>query len=128
MFSLPFTVNRSINIDKPVEDVFSAIADFNTWKAWSPWLCQEPEARVDIAGTPGSIGHEQRWAGERIGSGHMQLAKSNPNKKLEYDLNFVKPWKSKSAVVFDFSENDAKTEVDWHMSGTVPAFLFFCAP
>ena len=125
MFSLPFTVDRSIIIDKPVEDVFAAIGNFNTWQAWSPWLCQEPDARVDIDGSPGSIGHEQRWAGERIGSGHMQLTESDPNKKLGYDLNFVKPWKSKSAVVFDFNEKDEKTEVVWHMSGTVPAFLFF---
>ena len=125
MFSLPFMVKRSIIIEKPVEEVFAAIADFNTWKAWSPWLCQEPDARVDIAGSPGSIGHEQRWAGERIGSGHMQLAESNPNEKLGYDLNFVKPWKSKSAVVFDFDAKNGKTEIVWNMAGTVPVFLFF---
>jgi len=125
MFSLPFTVKRSIDIEKPVEEVFAAIADFNTWKAWSPWLCQEPEARVDISGSPGFEGHEQRWDGKRIGAGHMKLTELDRNKKLGYALNFLKPWKSRSTVVFDFGEKNGKTEVVWYMSGTVPIFLFF---
>jgi len=73
MFSLGFRVKRSIVIEKPVDKVFSVVADFNSWRSWSPWLCQEPESRLTINGSPGSSGHRQEWEGQRIGSGTMQI-------------------------------------------------------
>ncbi len=128
MFSLGFKVEKSIVIAKAVGDVFATVADFNTWRSWSPWLCQEPESRLEILGSPGSIGHQQAWAGQRIGSGAMQITELDLDNRLGYELNFIKPWKSKSRVAFDFSEARDGTQVTWHMSGTVPIFLFFMRP
>ena len=128
MFSLGFKVKKSIRIDKPVKEVLAVVSDFNTWRSWSPWLCQEPESRLTIKSVPNSIGHQQAWEGQRIGSGTMQLTEINADKRLDYELNFIKPWKSNSHVAFEFSETADGTMVTWHMSGTVPIFLFFMRP
>ena len=125
MFSLPMILKRSTDIDKPIAEVFTAIADFNTWSSWSPWLCQEPECPVTIVGQPNCTGHTQKWNGQRIGSGEMALVSITPNKRLEYDLAFIKPWKSKSKVAFDLESAGSGARVTWHMEGSVPIFLFF---
>ena len=125
MLSLPLNVQRSITIAKPIDEVFKAVTDFNTWRAWSPWLCQEPECPVGIKGNPAEVGHTQRWDGQRIGAGEMSVSSVNPPQRIEYQLTFLKPWKSQNAVAFDFAADDGGTKVTWYMQGTMPVFLFF---
>jgi len=125
MFSVKFDVQRSLTIKKPVERVFATVADFKTWRNWSPWLCQEPGCPVDIEGAPGRPGHSQRWDGNQIGSGSMTLNHVEKNQQLDYDLKFFKPWKSQATAAFSFREVPEGTRVTWFMEGTVPVFLFF---
>lgn len=127
MFSLPFTLDRSIFISKPKEEVFQTIADFHTWKQWSPWLCQEPECVLTITNEAKKVGHKQKWDGQRIGQGEMTLVSMIPNESIEYDLLFLKPWKSHSTVKFiiQSSQETGDTKVTWTMQGTLPIFIFF---
>ena len=125
MFSIKFDVERSITINQPVETVFKTVSDFNTWRIWSPWLCQEPECPVDISGAAGKTEHEQEWNGKRIGSGKMKIVQLFQNERIDYDLFFITPWKSHSKVVFIFKEMNGGTEVSWSMRGSLPFFLFF---
>ena len=125
MFSLSFDVSRSIEIEKPVSEVFQTIANFKNWKEWSPWLCQEKDCPVVIEGAEGKVGHAQTWDGKRIGAGTMVLTEVSANKVLSYELNFTRPWKSKSKVGFKFTPTNAGTQVVWTMRGSLPIFLFF---
>ena len=125
MLSIPFTVERSIVIDQSAESIFTQISDFTTWPSWSPWLSQEPECRVEITGLPGEPGHTQYWDGKKIGSGHIELVERNPGRKLDYNLYFIKPWKSNSKAAFTFEQEGEATRVVWSMEGTLPIFLFF---
>lgn len=125
MFSLPFQVQRSVSIAKPISDVFNVIADFNTWPKWSPWLCQEPDCPFDVSGEPGNTGHAQQWNGKRIGSGEMLIEEINQSKNIQYELRFLKPWKSKSKVIFNLSQEGDLTKVSWIMHGSLPIFMFF---
>lgn len=125
MFSIPFHIQRSVDIDAAIGDVYSRVSDFSTWKIWSPWLCQEPECPVRIAGDPGMAGHAQAWDGRRIGAGEMTLALARPDRELRYDLSFLRPWKSRATAGFTFGEADGGTRVTWSMQGQLPVFLFF---
>ncbi len=130
MFSIPFELDRSIVVNKPISEVFQALGDFNNWAIWSPWIIQEPSCPVTSSGEPCSIGHQQEWNGERIGSGRIELIDTTENKRLAHDLFFISPWKSHSKTQFeleaitDDSGNEA-TKITWLMQGTLPFFLFF---
>ena len=124
MFSISFGVEKTIAIDRGTEDVFEVVSDFTTWPKWSPWLCQEPSCPVTIEGTKGLEGHSQAWDGDFIGSGKMHITKVSPGKGLEYELTFLKPWKSKSGVGFSFTPTGEGTEVRWWMRGGMPFFMF----
>ena len=125
MFSIKFDLSRSTTIAKSIDTVFNTLSDFNTWRRWSPWLCQETDCPVDIKGTPGQIEHEQSWDGKRIGSGRMVINHIIPNQRLDFDLFFLSPWKSHSKVSFCLKAEGEQTSVTWTMNGTIPIFLFF---
>lgn len=125
MFSIPFSVQKNVEIDKNIEEVYAAVSNFDTWPKWSPWLCQEPECPVTVSGTPGAAGHRQFWDGKLIGSGEMTLKEVTAGSVLNYDLLFLKPWKSRSQAGFTFAASGDRTQVTWWMTGTLPIFLFF---
>ena len=130
MFSIGFSLARTITVNKPVNEVMAKVGDFNHWGAWSPWIIQEPTCPVSVLGEASEIGHKQEWNGERIGSGQMTLIEKVESTSLNYDLEFFKPWKSKSTTKFEFvakqdESGDEITEVIWSMTGSLPFFLFF---
>jgi effector-binding domain-containing protein len=124
MLNIPFRCERSISIDKHISLVSPVIGNFHTWQQWSPWMCMEKECSVKIEGSIGEVGHRQAWDGERIGSGKMVMT-SKSDAGFKYDLEFLKPWKSKSTVEFKFEGVGGETKVTWLMNGGVPIYLFF---
>lgn len=124
MFGISYSVDRTIEIDKPLDEVKRVVSDFNTWRAWSPWLSQEKECPVEITGRPANTGHSQSWDGERIGSGSITIKAIEEN-VFYYDLEFYKPWKAHSDVTFRFVDNGDKTSVTWDMHSKLPFFMFF---
>jgi len=114
-------VIRSASIQSDVATVFSKLNDFNHWSAWSPWLIMEPEAEVTVA----DDAKYYEWKGNRTGEGNMTITGEQENKQIDYDLTFLKPWKSKAKVSFLLEENGDHTNVTWTMDSSLPFFMFW---
>ncbi|MDU0353596.1 SRPBCC family protein [Paraglaciecola aquimarina] len=114
-------VLKTITIQAPIDKVYARLNDFNYWAEWSPWLIMEPEAKVNVT----AEGKHYQWAGDRVGEGNMQVLSEQHNKKIDYALNFLKPWKSKAEVSFVLSEKNDAVEVSWSMESKLPFFLFW---
>lgn len=130
MFSIPFAVEKSIEIAKPASEVFTFVADFANWTYWSPWLIQEPDCPVSRQGEAATIGHIQAWDGQQIGKGDIKISALQQDKHLNYDLTFYAPWKSQSTAQFVFEDiqlasGEAGCKVTWLMQGSLPIFMFF---
>ena len=118
-------VRRNITIARPRASLSKSLVDFHRWPLWSPWLCQEPEARVTYEGNTGEPGSGYSWDGNRVGAGRMQLA-SQTDERIDCDLTFLKPWRSETRVGFDLEAlDDQNTRVTWSMQSSLPFFLFF---
>ena len=81
-------VTRKAQINAPIEKVFNTLNNFSTWTAWSPWLIQDPEAKVTVAGDKKSY----EWVGPRSGEGNMKIIDEKKDKSISIDLQFLKPW------------------------------------
>lgn len=115
-------VQKSITIDAPIDKVYSRLNDFHHWLVWSPWLIAEPEAKVNV----NEDGKYYEWEGNRVGSGNMTVEKENAPNAIEYDLTFLKPWKSKAKTSFQLREKGGdQTEVTWFMDSSLPFFMFW---
>lgn len=113
-------VSRSIEIDAPAQKVHDVVSNFNQWRPWSPWLITEPEATIDVR----EDNKFYTWEGKRVGSGQMEVINETPT-KVEYDLLFLKPWKSQAKTHFTLAESNGKTKVTWVMDSSLPFFMFW---
>lgn len=115
-------VTRAVSINAPKEKVYQAVADLNNWKVWSPWLIMEPEASVNVE----RDGMYYEWEGKRIGSGNMMVIQQEENKWVNYDLTFLKPYKSEARVKFEIQEKgENSTEAIWYMDSKIPFYMFW---
>ncbi|MEM0938261.1 MAG: SRPBCC family protein [Bacteroidota bacterium] len=114
-------IERSINISAPSQNIYKVISDFNDWQPWSPWLLMEPGVKVTVAEDSKSY----KWEGNRTGSGNMKIIEERENEFINYDLNFLKPWKSTAKTNFKLSEEGDATKVTWTMDSSLPFFMFF---
>lgn len=126
---LAFDVSRSIIINAPLETIKQSLVDYKQWPTWSPWLIMELDTQLNYNDTQGQVGASYDWQGELVGQGGMELSAIH-DKQLEMQLNFIKPFKSKARVLFDFEElhqdsSSPQTKVTWEMFSKLPFFLFF---
>jgi len=113
-------VAKSIIIKSSKEKIKTFLADFRNWKNWSPWLVCEPEATLHYA----DEGKFYSWEGNRVGAGEMKVTEEKEH-RIDYDLTFLKPWKSKAKVYFTFKEVDEGVLVSWYMDSSLPFFMFW---
>ncbi|MEO5917334.1 MAG: SRPBCC family protein [Luteolibacter sp.] len=115
-----FQVHKSIFVESPVKRVYDSVRDFKQWPAWSPWLIAEPDSRMDYS----ADGKSYAWDGKITGSGEMKIIGENPQ-TIDYQLTFLKPWKSVNSARFLFADRNGGTEVTWTMEGSLPFFMFW---
>ena len=121
---MKYRVDRSTIIHKDLEHILPLIEDFTKWHLWSPWTIIEPDCKLNFTGKPGEPGHSMSWEGDIIGSGTNTLLEKR-DKQLNYDLKFIKPFKSRAKVSFIFEPKEGSTKVRWTMDSSMPFFLFF---
>jgi hypothetical protein len=98
----------------------SRVSDFNYYKEWNPWQQMEPLAQPVITGAAKKPGHKYEWNGKKIGSGSLTL-KDIDQKHIRFDLEFLKPWKSKASDNWLFEEwGSNETKVTWQNAGELP--------
>jgi effector-binding domain-containing protein len=113
--------SRLIWVDASEEKVWERIIDFQHWTLWSPWTILEPDAKVVIS----EDGKYYHWIGKLLGEGNMKIVDYIENKRVDIDLNFVKPWKSYARVILHLRPKNGGCEVEWEMQSSLPFFLFF---
>ena len=116
-----FSVNKSILIKASVDSVYLTISDPKKWPIWSPWFIMDSECKITYA----EDGSSYAWDGDIIGSGNMKVMNKSENKQIDYEITFLKPWKSTSKVGFDLKKTSEGVEVTWWMNGSLPFFMFW---
>ncbi|MCG8373800.1 MAG: SRPBCC family protein, partial [Balneolales bacterium] len=114
-------ISRSILIKASENEVFAKLNDFNHWPKWSPWLIMDPDAKITIR----EDAKFYEWEGKRVGAGSMIILSEEENKSINYDLKFLKPWKSTAKVSFRLEEAGTETMVTWTMDSSLPFFMFW---
>lgn len=115
-----FNIEKTIVIANPVRLVMSRVSDLNYYSRWNPWQQSDPSVKNTITGTPGTPGHQYAWKGKKVGVGSLTL-RNMDEKHIHFDLQFLKPWKSKAKDNWLFEPwGDGETKVTWQNSGELP--------
>ncbi|KQT93663.1 transcriptional regulator [Marmoricola sp. Leaf446] len=112
-----YVVERRVLVHAPAERVHERVADFRQWVSWSPWEGLDPALDRVYSGPDAGVGSRYAWSGNRkAGRGSMQVTGASPD-RIDVQLEFLKPFRSTAAVVFELAPTDAGTEVTWRMEG-----------
>lgn len=115
-----YNIEKTIVINKNTTDVMKRIGNLNDYSLWNPWQQADPAAKKTITGTPHTPGHKYAWEGKKTGIGSLTL-NSLDEKHIHFDLEFLKPWKSKAKDNWLFEQwGDGETKVTWQNGGELP--------
>jgi hypothetical protein len=89
-FFLPTSirVERSALVQASAPDIYPLIASFKDgWPQWSPFgQAEDPEMQMHYGGPALGAGAKQSWESPRMGDGHMEITKADPQSGIAYDL------------------------------------------
>lgn len=123
-----YHVFRSVEVNKPVPEVFNYVKYLKNQDYWSPWKKKDPDMKQEYKGEDGTVGALASWEGNKdVGSGEQEITRITENEAMESKLRFFKPWKSESDAYIKLEKiNDHTTKVIWGFSGEnkFPARLF----
>lgn len=105
------TVERSITIDASRATVFALLNDFHQVNKWSPWIEDDPNARIEISGPKRGVGATVTWDGHVIGQGSQTIIESTPYERVVGALDFGD--QGEATTVFELRDADDGTEVVW---------------
>ncbi|TAF34105.1 MAG: hypothetical protein EAZ57_03905 [Cytophagales bacterium] len=122
-----YQVERSIVINRPPEEVYVLVADFEEQARWNPWIKLAKANKFSSKGTAMEEGHSWTWAGEDIGRGEMVLKKCKMGQFVETEMNFLPPVDMKAQNVWTLEPSGNGTLVRWSNVGncSFPAMRFF---
>ena len=119
-----FSVVRSVDLNATLAKVFENINDFHKWAAWSPWEKMDPDMKRSFSGAAAGVGSKYAWVGnKKVGEGNMEITHSEPSKRMQLDLHFLKPFKADNVTEFTLAPSGHKTNLKWEMRGQRP-FMF----
>lgn len=114
-----YNVSRSIEINRPKDEVFAHLKSLKRQNEWSPWAKRDPNMQQKFTGTDGEVGAINYWNGNKqVGEGEQEITKIVEGERVESELRFLKPFKSTSdAYLVTESVGNDKTKVVWGFSG-----------
>ncbi|MBT8206581.1 MAG: SRPBCC family protein [Eudoraea sp.] len=114
-----YNVFRTVEIDKPKNEVFEYLRYLEKQREWSPWEKRDPNMEHKFTGTDGQVGAISYWNGNKeVGEGEQEITKIVEGERIEGELRFFKPWKSTSDCYLDVDQaGEGKTKVTWGFSG-----------
>lgn len=122
-------VEKSMLIQKPVQEVFDYIKYCRNMENYSVWNMADSSKKTDVKGTDGTVGFVYSWESQNknVGAGSQEIIAIEEGKSISYQLRFERPMKNTAVSKFLVSsEGENQTRVHWDFRGPTkfPMSLF----
>ena len=119
-----FRIMRQADYRATSGALFGQLNDFHNWAAWSPWDKMDPAMQRKYSGPNSGVGAKYAWVGnKKVGEGNMEITNSEPNRSVQLDLHFLKPFQADNVTEFTIVPNGDLTTLIWEMRGQRPFFI-----
>lgn len=117
-------VQRSITINAAPDKFFALINDFHNWSKWAPQDRQDSTMTRTFNGPSGGVGATSEWISTgSAGQGRMSITESVPNRRVQVQVDFRKPFKTHNTNIFELERAGNSTTVTWTLETTNPYFM-----
>ena len=113
--STDFHYEKSITINKPIDQVWENTNSLTYLDNWSPWAEYDPNMKKELTGTDGTIGAKSSWESENenVGKGTQTITKIEAPTLFATDLKFYTPYESEAEGFIKLKPNGNATIVTW---------------
>ncbi len=106
------TVERSIEVQAPVQTVYHLVNNLKENEKWSTWKEQDPTVKTTYSAQAEGVGASSSWDGEKMKTGSMTITDAKENESIVLALDFGAQGKAQSA--FSFEGTEKGTKVTWN--------------
>ncbi|WP_020528017.1 SRPBCC family protein [Flexithrix dorotheae] len=122
-FALPkdYGMERSIEIDAPVAQVYAQVNDFKNWESWSPFYLADPTMKLSYGSITAGTGATYSWESENSGEGAQSITATETNKSIDTYLDF-----KEQGVAYghwEFEDKGGSTYVTWSFRGEAEGIM-----
>ena len=115
---------KTIEISKPVDQVYNVVKDFNFYKKWNVWSQMDKDAVGELSGPVGEVGSKWSWNGDTVGVGSLTIEELVPDQSIISKLEFKAPMQAVAQDLWKFDMIDSSTtKVSWSYAGTVDSYF-----
>lgn len=114
-----YSVFREIVINKPSSEVYNYLSHIKNQDHFSKWVMTDPSMKKTFTGEDANVGFIYAWDSEnkQAGKGEQEIIELVPNKKINVEVRFEKPFKGIAQTPFEVvSLSPNETKVIWGMS------------
>lgn len=118
-----FEVTKEVNIDRSRSEVFNYTKYLKNQEAYGVWSKRDTTMKREYIGVDGNVGCIYKWdsQNDEVGKGQQKITAIKDLEKIEFELQFERPWESTSQAQMNFEKKtDSVTQVKWSVSGEMP--------
>ena len=124
-FRRPFVVEHEQEIDAERETIWGHVIDLRKRHAWSPWINNEPDCKLEYSEDTTGNGSWNSWDGQYIGAGTITRTRVGTD-FIEEQLQFTRPRFRPCRVRWQLAKlADRHYTLTWTMHGSVPLIMSF---
>ncbi len=117
-----FSMSRSIEINAPVNLVFTKLTDLNEYVKWNPFPEGDPTNTANVSGL--GVGSFLTWKGEKTGEGKMTITNVESEQKIAIKMDFYKPMAGEGVVHWITTpKSGTSTEMAWTFDQDLSYFM-----
>ncbi len=117
-----YVVERSATINKPVTEVFDYVKYLKNQNEYSVWAKIDPTMKKEYKGEDAKPGFVSSWDSKNddAGAGEQEIKSISPNEKINYEIRFIRPFKSTSNAKLELNALDSSsTKITWIFEGNM---------
>lgn len=110
-----YTIERTVIINKPREDVFNYVKLMKNQDYFSKWVMKDPNMKKNFMGTDGTEGFIYEWnsVDKQAGEGEMEIKRITGQERIDMEIRFVRPMKAFSEAAFVLESSGTQTITKW---------------
>jgi hypothetical protein len=111
-----FGVERSVVIQKPLEEVFDYVSSVQNQANYAVWSQMDPDMKVEFIGIDRTVGFSSFWESDNpnVGSGKQIITNIEVNKRVDHKLEFTAPMESEAnSWMLTEDAGEGQTKVTW---------------
>ncbi|WP_374948421.1 SRPBCC family protein [Mucilaginibacter sp.] len=118
-----YSVQRSVVIDKPCQQVFEYVKYLRNQDNYSKWVMTDPNKRMTYNGTDGTCGYSSAWDSDvkQAGKGVQTIENIVDGERIDIRVVFIKPFAGAAdTYIATTPVTDNTTSVTWNFDSKMP--------